>query len=296
MTTTTIKPGILVALRSHVSGGVRYERADLAPSGDEAARWETRKLVDDEAEHERAVKARALAVREVRKECAATSFGLLCGASNEGGLDAAYARARAIVDEFNASARFARISIAMLKGRIASTDEEAARAIGAEVAGLIREMNQGIDKLDPGAIREAASRALQMASVLSEDRQIYVSTAVEAARKAARQIVKRIQKDGEVAAVVLADIQRGAIDKARIAFLDTDEDALQDESDAMPAVDVARVAGLDIDLDDDAAPEPVRAATAAPAFEVDDALLQQTEGRTDGGSAQGECARGAEAT
>jgi hypothetical protein len=77
-----------------------------------------------------------------------------------------------------------------------------------------------------------------------------VTSAVEQARKAARTIVKRIEKKGESAASVLQDIQRGEIEKARFAFLDVDSPAIELSA---PVADVGRFA----DLEGCEAPAPV---------------------------------------
>ena len=241
MKTAMIRPGLLVALKSTVRGGVSYVRRDLE-SSEQMAKWETIRTIQDPAEHERATKARNKALAEIRAVCAPTTFGLLCPEDKEAELDAAIARARVIRDEHNASATFTHVDIYVLKGRIASTDEEAARAIAQEVASLIESMNSGINNLKADEIREAASKAKQMASMLSEEKAIAIDSAVEQARKAARQIVKRIEKDGETAAVVLADIQRGGIEKARLAFLDLSEERPVQES---AAVNVQRFAEMD---------------------------------------------------
>lgn len=273
--TTAIKPGLLVVLRTSVNGGVRYERTDLpadAIEGKAVARWETKRVIEDPEEYDRANKARMAAMKEVRRVCAETIFGLLCPESDEAALNAAHARAREIAAKFNEGARFSVVTIYMLKGRVASTDEEAARAISAEVSSLLRRMNAGIDAREPEAIRKAAAEALQLAAVLSEDAQLTVSAAVESARKAARTIVKRAGANGLLAAVVIDDIARGPIEKARIAFLDTSDDApALPAGDALPSVEVARVAALDIDLEPDAEPAPSPTPPASRAFEIDEA-------------------------
>jgi len=249
--TATIRPGLLIALKSTVSGGVSYQRVDLEhqDTAEKAvAKWETTRVIEDPVEHDKAVKARGKALAEIRKLCSATSFGLLCPLESEGELDAAVVRARQIVDEHNEAATFTRVQVYVLKGRIAESDEEAARAIGQEISGLVAEMSAGIDKLDPAAIRDAANKARSMAAMLGDDQQAAVEGAIEQARKAARQIVKRVQKEGEAAAIVLADVQRGAIEKARIAFLDLDGDHMT--STALPAVQQQRFADLDLSVAD----------------------------------------------
>lgn len=251
MGTSLIRPGLLVSLKSSVEGGVQYTRRNLedetTDTGAAHTKWETDKLVDDPEEHDRASKVRSKALSEIRGVCSHTAFGLLCPESFEAKLDEAVARARAIVAEHNATAQRTFVEIYCLKGRIASSDEEAARAIGSEVAGLIDAMNRAIDKLDPEAIRAAADKARSISTVLDEAQAAKVSDAIAQARKAARTIVKRIEKDGENAAFVLKDIQRGDIEKARIAFLDLDTpEVAADAPPSAPAVDVNRLASLDV--------------------------------------------------
>jgi hypothetical protein len=252
MRTSIIRPGLLVALHSTVTGGVQYRRTDLDASASQAAqgsgevsRWETTRVIEDPAEHDRAIKARGKAIGEIRSICAATGFGLLCPENRESELDEAIRRARVIADEHNATANCTRVQIYALKGRIASTDEEAARAIGQEVTALLETMARGVEKLDVKAIREAATRAAEMGAMLGDEQIKAVSEAVEQARKAARTIVKRVEKGGEEAATVLQDIQRGAIERARFAFLDTEIPADAPVSDPSPAVNVQRFADLD---------------------------------------------------
>jgi hypothetical protein len=249
-----IRPGILVGLKSTVSGGVAYQRIELEhKEGGEGApgvdKWETTKIVDDPEEHERAVKVRSKALSRIRKVAAQTSFGLLVPEADEAALWAAYEQSQADCRAFNASSNYTKVYLYMLAGRVASTDEEAARAIGSEVAALVREMEQGIDNLDPERIRDAANRARELGAMLDADAQIKVTEAIEQARKAARAIVARIEKKGEDAAIVARDIQRGAIEKARIAFLDFDTPAPAPAPAGaeMPVADVARVAELDLE-------------------------------------------------
>lgn len=259
MSTTTIRPGILVALKSTVEGGVFYERRELTPDeardGAAVEKWETTKIVEDPAEHEAATKARSAALSAIRKCCSATSFGLLCPTLNEGALDVAIKEARAIVEAHNATAQHTRVRVYALKGRIADSDSEAAKMIGAEVAELIAEMNTGIDRLDPKSIRKAADRAREMAAMLGDVQRGRVDDAIAQARKAARDIVRRVEKEGEEAAIVLMDVQRGAIERARIAFLDLDGDDATVEP-ALPAVTVQRFAELALDDDSGATVAP----------------------------------------
>jgi len=249
MKTTTIRPGILVALRSAIAGGIHYSRVDLAIDETEAdhgkrARWETTRTIENPEEHARAIAVRGRALKLIRKECSESSFGLLCPADIEPALDLAIEQARGIVAEFNETADVTRVSLYVLKGRVADSDEEAARAIADEVAELVAEMNSGITDIDVKRIRAAATRARDMSAMLDERTAETVGEAVKQARTAARQIVKRIEKDGEKAEIVMADIQRGALEKARIAFLDMSDDVEIDSP--LPAINQQRFADLDV--------------------------------------------------
>jgi hypothetical protein len=280
MRTSFLKPGLLVSLKTSVQGGVRYYRRDLAapPESDGASEggatvtaWETTRITSDADEHDRAIKARGRASRIIRACCRETAFGLMCAPESETDLGNAIDRATAIVDAFNADAKFTRIRVSAIRGRIAETDEQAARAIAGEVADLIEGMTRGIDALDAKAIRDAATRAQVIGAMLEPREAEAVGAAIKAAREAATKITKRIAKDGATAATVLAEIQRGALDKARIMFLDLDTPAAP-AGDAMPAVDLQRVADLDLDATA-GAPAPdaptVRPEAAAAALDLD---------------------------
>lgn len=246
MKTTTLRPGLLVSLKTSIRGGVAYKRVDLepehaTPDGAAEARWETTRTVEDPEEHERAVKARGKCRSIVTAICSASEFGLLCPQSKERDLDAAVAASRLLADEFNRSATRCRIEVYTLVGRVASDDAEAARAIGSEVRELLDAMESGIRAADPTAIREAARRAKALGAMLTEEASGRVSTAIEQAREAARAIVRRVEKAGETAATVVAECKLDAIAAARFAFLDID---MPEVKPAEPVAPVAPVVDL----------------------------------------------------
>lgn len=265
MTTMTIRPGLLVSLKTSLSGGVSYRRIDLDASAEDSgvqelktgedfdaalqasvARWETTRRIEDPDEHKRATVARGKASALIRAVCIRSAFGLLCPTIGEPELDAALVEAQKIVSEFNESARFSQIKIYVLKGRIADNDVEAAKAIASEVRDLLAQMRDGIAGADVEAIREAANRANKLGGMLGAEQAEQVDAAVSAARKAARALVKRVQKEGEQVEAVLAEISTSAIDKARFAFLDTDDAPSASNEPELPAVNLQRVAGLDL--------------------------------------------------
>jgi|SRR5882724_815033 len=251
---STIRPGLLVSLKSTVVGGVSYERVDLGRATEadsETSEWKTRRVIEDKVEHERAVKCRSSALAMIRRVCSTTSFGLLCPTDQEGALDAAITAARALADEHNAASKHTRVGIYALKGRVASDDAEAARAITQEISTLVQQMDAGIKAFDPTVIRDAATRARALGNMLSDDKQGKLDAAIDQARKAARTIVRRIEVEGEDRAVVLMDIARGQIESARIAFLDLGLDDADDTREATltPSADPERFASLDVEVE-----------------------------------------------
>ena len=245
---TKIRPGIMVSLKSRNRGGVSYVRTDLekeaaTPDGVLVEEWRTRKVVENQEETDRAKKTIAKAASFVRAVCVSTNFGLLCPLEREPELDAAWREARRMVEEHNAMAETTSLAIYMMKGQVAGTDEEAARSITEEVRALVEQMNAGIDGLNVEAIREAASKAKQLEEMLEEEQAATVGAAVKAARSAARLITKRAGEDPKL---VLLDVQRGDIERARMAFLELGEDP-PDDGERMPAANVQRFAAIEDD-------------------------------------------------
>lgn len=253
-----------MSLKTAIRGGIDYQRAALdAPAPDapeaEVTRWETTRTIADREEHARAVETRTHAVGCVRRVCLATSFGLLCPLSREDLLDAAIGEAREIADAFNQGARHSRIDVYVLRGRIAENDEESTRAIASEVRGLLDEMESGVRSLDVPSVRDAARRARELAQALDARSAERVGSAIDAARVAARAIVRRVEKGGEAAAEVLASLNLGPVAAARFAFLDLSEG--EPEGPALPGVEVQRFAALDLSEDPYRPTLPVAART-----------------------------------
>lgn len=259
MRTTTLRPGLLVSLKTSVRGGVVYKRQDLdaeqakaeATTQDAAvSRWETTRIIEDPQEHELAAKVRAKCRSTITGVCVQSDFGLLCPPAREEALAAAITEARMLAMAFNQEAKRSEVQVYVITGRVAEDDTEAARAIGSEIRELLEQMEQGIKNAQPEAIREAASRAKNLGAMLSEDVGKRVKAAVEQAREAAKEITKRVEKAGEVAATVVESIKLDAIQTARFAFLDLDTPEAQVEriEHVAPAVDI-EVAPADVDPD-----------------------------------------------
>ena len=222
--TSVIRPGLLVSLKTVLRGGVQYQKQVIQPEtavgASTVASWNTTREIADADEHAAAVIARGKARAAITRACCASGFGLLCPTENETMLQAAIADALAIADAHNIMARHTRVDVYVIAGRIADNDEAAARAIATEIRDLIGAMEKGIRAADPVAIRAAADAARETAGMLSDETGRKVTDAIKQARAAAREIVRRVGKAGEVAADVIRDIKLDALQSARFAVLD----------------------------------------------------------------------------
>lgn len=221
MQTSTLRPGLLVSLKTSIRGNVSYVKemiefdTEIAP-GKRRSKWDTTRTIDDAAEHEAAVKVRGKARSIVSSVCSNTTFGLLCQQDRADELTKAVEKARTLVKKFNETAKITRLKVFIVSGRIAPDDVEAVSAINDEIATLMTTMAAGIQSLDVEKVREAANRAKGIAQMLSPSAAAQVQIAVEQARSAARKIVAA----GEQAAAEIDLRAVRAITEARGAFLD----------------------------------------------------------------------------
>lgn len=224
MQSTTLRPGLLVSLKSSIRGNVAYikntiEAEHRTDDGAERAKWETTRRIENPEEHERARKTQSKANSLIRGVCSHSAFGLLCPESKSDELAAAIAQAQALAAEFNDSATLSRVSIYVITGRVAPDDVEAIKAINSEIRDLMADMADGVKALDVKSIRDAANRAREMGAMLTPNAEARVRIAIDTAREAARKIVKA----GETAA---KEIDTGAIRKItemRTTFLELDD-------------------------------------------------------------------------
>ncbi len=234
---STIKPGLLVSLRTLLEGNVSYTKTQLeddhpTEDGGLQARWETERTIANAAEHEEAGKVRGKCRSVILSVCSKSNFGLLCPVSKQDQLASAVSEARRLADLFNSTSQLSKISIYVLIGELVANEVEAARAINFEVRGLISSMEDGIKKLDPQQIRDAANRAKNLGSMLSDDANEKLKEAINVARKVARAIVK----EGEVAVGAIDAVTLSKLADARTAFLDLDsDDAEQSEGGVVSA-------------------------------------------------------------
>lgn len=222
--TSTLRPGLLVSLKTTLTGNTKYikqtiEGEHITDAGEQRARWETERVVSDPAEKELADKARGRCSTLIRSICAKSAFGLLCPLADRDRLMAATAAAREVAAEFNSVAKLSRLSVNVMVGEIAQDDVEAVKAINSEVRDLLAEMEDGVQRLDVKAVRDAANRARSVGQMLSPDAQVRLQFAIDAVRAQATAI----NKAGDAAAVEIDKRTLRTLAEARTAFLDLDE-------------------------------------------------------------------------
>jgi hypothetical protein len=261
MQTSTLRPGLLVALSTTIVGNVTYKRQDIEPDhitddGAREAAWNTRRRVEDAAESERATEVRSKCRSIVTSVCSRSAFTLLCPTAKRPELDAAIKQARDLAEDFNRSATLSRVDVSVWVGEIAADDVEAVKQINKEVRQLIDDMAQGMAGLDVDRVREAADKARAVSGMLTPDAQDRIAVAIQTARSVARQIVKA----GENAAIEIDVAAIRKVQQARTAFIDIDT----------PAVDTATPAleARGIDFDDNETPPQSTAPTQAVQFDL----------------------------
>lgn len=227
LSTSTLRPGFLVSLKTSIRGNVNYARTDLGSDERDGAaveKWQTERTIRDPEEHDRAKKARAKVGSLIRTACSQSAFGLLCPEVDSDKLEAAVAAAREVVREFNEGAQLSQIAMYVLAGRVTPDDVEAVRAINSEIRELMGAMEAGLEGGDAAAVREAASRVKGIGEMLSTEAQTKVEMAVKTARDAAKQVVRAKEQSGGAAVPVDRSAVR-RIGELRAAFLDLDDHA-----------------------------------------------------------------------
>jgi hypothetical protein len=238
----TLRPGLLVSLKTSVQGNAKYIPNDrtvrIDDEGREITEIETTRVIADPAEFKRAGEARGRARSIIASVCVGSNFGMLCPERDKDQLDQALVDARKVVDEFNATATVTHVSVYAMIGRVASDYVEAVRSINSEVSDLLSKMEQGLRNLDVKAIRAAANDAKEIGQMLAPDAAVRVQMAVEAARQSARKIVKA----SETAAAEIDMRAIRTVTDMRTAFLDLDgAKAVAAPKGAARAVDFAPV-------------------------------------------------------
>ena len=220
---STIRPGVLVTLKTALTGNVRYfttdiEREHLLDNGQTSeAEWNTRRITLDKEEHERAVKVRSKCRSLVTGVCTAGNF-LMCRQDRRDQLELAIKEAEGLAREFNASATVTRLGFYAGLTEVAPDDARWIAIVNSEVRDLLNAMEKGVKNLDPKAIRAAANEAQSVGKVLSLEAQERLQSSINAVRKQARKMVQA----GETAAIEIDQSLFATLEQSRTAFLELD--------------------------------------------------------------------------
>jgi hypothetical protein len=238
---STLRPGLLVSLKTTLKGNVDYAKETIAEDhttddGAREAEWKTKRTVHNPDEHERAVEVRGKARSLITGTCVPSLFGYLCPNTQQEQFELALREANRLVDEFNDTATRERIGFYVLTGRIANDDLSAIRAIRSEVADLIAELETNVQKLDVKAIRATASKGVGLSKMLTDSGSKPLQEAIDAARKAANGFAAQLKDAGTQAALVVDQATIASLRESRGAFLDFGEQA---DIEAAPIVERA---------------------------------------------------------
>lgn len=226
LNTSTLRPGLMVSLKTSVTGNCSYTKTTLQPDTDDetgarTAKWETERRIIDPKEYDVAGKTRSRARQLVRNVCIETGFGMLCPDERVAKLEEAFTEAEKLVDAFNDGAKYTYVGFNYMTGKLITDSVAAVQAINSEVRDLIVAMQQAIEAADPAKIREAAARARQVSQMLSDDARAQVAEAIDAARSIARTMAKAT----ETAAAEIDQNLLATLARTRTAFLDLEETA-----------------------------------------------------------------------
>jgi hypothetical protein len=122
LSTTTLKPGLLVSLKTTISGNRSSHKSVLEPKtiGDDGAERESIKTDTttlDPAEQETAEQTRRRCRSLIEAVCSSSSFGLLCPENRIPALEQAIDDAQTLANKFNTAAALTRINIYNLRSR-----------------------------------------------------------------------------------------------------------------------------------------------------------------------------------
>ncbi len=222
----TIRPGRMVNLKTKIEGNISHTTRVIEEqhTTSEGALKETKEVettIADAADYEAAKKVRGLCRTAVTRCCASSEFGLLCPDLNIERLENGIREGERLAAEHNATSKFSYISFNVMCGDILHDDTRALKAINTELAGLLKAMEQGVEKLDAEMIREAANKAKSVSTMLEKDGSERIKTAISIARNAANTIVKA----GTSAAQKVDEEAIRKIAAMRTSFLDIGNDA-----------------------------------------------------------------------
>lgn len=159
----SIRPGILVAEKVTISGGIHYDK-ELEESYFEDERqirkWRTTAIVDDVSERQKAQMVRSQIYSLTRKVCASTPIGLICSEERSGELAEALREARRKRNEFNSEAKTCYMRTHHALFEVNPDNKQAVEAIVDHVADIANRVDEAITSSEEEVIQKAPRSAL----------------------------------------------------------------------------------------------------------------------------------------
>jgi hypothetical protein len=247
-----LPPSILLGGAISVPGDVKYFNLNETTNEEEAdgfrigARTKTtQRVVRDTEGYEAAHRLAGELRRDIRSVSRATILGPMCSVKDEPRLDDMLRDVRRRAEEFNRTARYHFVRVALIKATIGSDDERAARELVFEIQSLMSELKMALDAADVKKIREVVVRAKAIEPVFPERERGVLQAAFLAAREAANTLRKASDDKVENIEAVKEALNLRAVDEARAMFLEFE--IPQELAVASSAIEEARSAALELE-------------------------------------------------
>jgi hypothetical protein len=160
----SIKPGILVAGKIYLKGGIRYKR-EYSPSQLDnntlVREWNTVAIVEDIKEREEADRVRSSIYSKLRRVCVHTHIGMICPLEKKEELEKTLEEANFARTEFNNKANTCSLEVYYALFELKSDNAEVLSAIASQVQEGLEKVNSAIKMEDLRAINLAPKRFLE---------------------------------------------------------------------------------------------------------------------------------------
>jgi hypothetical protein len=221
----TLKPSLLIGASISRTGGLTNSRMLLDESLDgqhEVKKWEVTRDVPNLEELQKADAVASECRRMLSKVCYRTGFGTVCPKDREGELVTIFKEIRVTIDNANVTLVGCKLSASFVRGEITTDDQEAAKAIGADISGFLQTLADAIGKADVKAIKQTLLQMKGIEQLLPVGQSETLTKAINQARTVAKTIAAEVVKKGRQIEDVKTELQTADIDLARAAFLEVD--------------------------------------------------------------------------
>jgi len=188
-----LNPCILVTEKLCVERGVTYDKRDVEVQahndGSEDATWETQRHFKNKEETKKADQVYSNARYMIRSKCLYTEVGYVCPAKDRKQLLDAIDQARALVDDFNARAKFCSITFRVLLTNINPSNKDGVEALRETIKRNTEALKEAIKEFDVKRTRNMLVATRPVMDILMDGA---AKTALEKVREEAREMASQI--------------------------------------------------------------------------------------------------------